>query len=155
MRLGPDPEGRPFCTAAARVTLAVAAAFSVVVCCTAGVAGAHGGGPGLTYDPCMQRTGGDEFIHMAAYQPEFNPFAEYCEALPKAGSTLLVFDLMGSGLPDTPVSLEIVEKGARFQRFVPPRRYRSGVIDFRVDLEPGKYRMLVNVDGPDGRRRLA
>jgi hypothetical protein len=154
MKIGVEPERHSLSPAATRVFV-LATAFGLVFGCTVGVARAHGGGPGLIYDPCLQRTGTGDFIHLAVYQPEFNPFAEYCELLPKAGSTLLVFDLMGNELPDVPVSLEVVKNGARFQLSVPPRRYRSGVVDLRADLPPGKYTVLVNVDEPDGRSRVA
>src|SRR6516225_9386635 len=100
----------------------------------AGIAEAHGGGPGLTYDPCMRQAGVDDFIHMAVYQPEFNPFAEYCGALPQAGRTLLVFDLIGAELPDAQVSLDVLDQGGRRQLSVPPRRYSSGVASLQADL---------------------
>jgi hypothetical protein len=139
----------------ARATFAQAALLGIVLCFAAGVAEAHGGGPGLTYDPCIQQTGADDFIHLAVYQPQFNPFAEYCEALPQAGRTLLVFDLMGTELPDAPVSLAVLEQGGRFQLSVPAQRYRSGVANLRADLPPGKYTVVVSIEEPTGPRRLA
>ena len=155
MSIGVKPALRWFVVPRARPTFAQAAVFGLVLCFVAGVAEAHGGGPGLSYDPCMQQTGADDFIHLAVYQPEFNPFAEYCDALPKAGRTLFVFDLMGAELPDAPVSLEVLEEGGSFQLSLPPRRYHSGVADLRADLPPGKYTVLVSVEEPGGRRRLA
>jgi len=152
MNLALERETRAFSVVTTRIAVALVAAFSIVFSCAAGVARAHGGGPGLTYDPCMQRSGSDEFIHLAIYQPRFNPFAEYCEAVPKAGSTLLVFDLMGTELPNLPVSLDVVANGARSQLSVPPMRYHSGVVDLRADLPPGRYMVTVNVDEPGGRR---
>jgi hypothetical protein len=110
------------------------------------IAQAHGGGPGLTYDPCMRQTGVRDFIHLAAYQPEFNPFAEYCDVLPKAGTTLLVVDLMGTGLPNTPISLLISGQAGHFRLSVPARRYRSGVADLRTYLPAGRYTVLVRVE---------
>jgi hypothetical protein len=149
------PVSRSLVVAGARVTFALAAAVSLVLCFAAGIAEAHGGGPGLTYDPCMQQTGADDFIHLAVYQPDFNPFAEYCAAVPQAGRTLLVFDLMGAELPDEPVSLEVSEEGGHVRMSVPSRRYRSGVADLRADLPPGKYTVLVSIDEPRESRRLA
>jgi hypothetical protein len=119
-----------------------------------GIAEAHGGGPGLGYDLCMRQSGADDFIHLAVYQPEFNPFAEYCGALPQAGRTLLVFDLIGAELPDARVSLDVVQEGGRLQVSVPPRRYRSGVADLPADLPAGIYTVLVSIEQPDGRHRL-
>ena len=155
MSIGVKPGIRWFVAARARATFAPAAVFGLVLCFAAGVAEGHGGGPGLTYDPCIQQMGADDFIHLAVYQPEFNPFAEFCDALPKAGRTLLVFDLMGTELPDAAVSLEVLEEGGSVRLSVPPRRYRSGVADLLADLPPGKYTVLVSVEEPGGRRRLA
>jgi len=120
----------------------------------AGTAEAHGGGPGLGYDPCMRQSGAGDLIHMAVYQPEFNPFAEYCGALPQAGRTLLVFDLIGAELPDAQVSLDVVQEGGRLQVSVPPRHYRSGVADLPADLPAGTYTVLVSIEQPDGHHRL-
>jgi hypothetical protein len=139
---------------AARETLAVPSTLIVFLCFAVGTAAAHGGGPGLGYDPCMLQVGADDFIHLAVYQPELNPFAEYCGALPVGGRALLVFDLMGAELPDARVSLNVLEEGGRFQLSVPPRRYRSGVANMRADLPPGKYTVLVSIDEPGGAHRL-
>jgi hypothetical protein len=140
---------------AARSMLMLPIALSVAFYFALGIAEAHGGGPGLGYDPCMGQVGADDFIHLAVYQPEFNPFAEYCGALPKAGRTLLVFDLMGGDLPDARVSLDVFDEGGRFHLSVPARLYRSGVADLRADLPPGRYTVLVGIDQPEGRHRLA
>ena len=120
----------------------------------AGTAEAHGGGPGLGYDPCIQQSGAGDSIHMAVYQPEFNPFAEYCGALPQAGRILLVFDLIGAELPDAQVSLDVVQEGGRLQVSVPPRHYRSGVANLPANLRAGTYTVLVNIKEPDGNHRL-
>jgi len=120
----------------------------------AGIAEAHGGGPGLGDDSCMRQSGADDFIHLAVYQPAFNPFAEYCSALPQAGRTLLVFDLIGAELPDALVSLDVVQEGRRLQVSAPPRRYRSGIANLAADLPAGTYTVLVSIEQPDGRRRL-
>jgi hypothetical protein len=140
---------------AARSMLMLPIALSVAFYFALGISEAHGGGPGLGYDPCMGQAGADDFIHLAVYQPEFNPFAEYCGALPKAGRTLLVFDLMGADLPDARVSLDVFDQGGRFHLSVPARLYRSGVADLRADLPPGRYTVLVGIYQPEGRHRLA
>jgi hypothetical protein len=155
VNIGMKPGIARFVFASAGAAFAPALAISFALCFAAGVAEAHGGGPGLTYDPCMQQTGADDFIHLAVYQPDFNPFAEYCDALPKGGRTLLVFDLIGIELPKASVSLEVFQQDGRLQRSVPLQRYRSGVADLRLDLPPGKYTVLVRVDEPGGWRRLA
>jgi len=123
------------------------AIFVIVLCAGSGAAQAHGGGPGLDYAPCIRQVGADEFVHLTAYQPEFNPFAEYCDALPQSGGTLLVLDLMGVGLPGVPVGLTVVQQDGAFRLAVPPRRYRSGVINLRADLPPGKFTVLLSING--------
>lgn len=128
--------------------------MSIVLCFTARTAEAHGGGPALTYDPCIKQTDTDSFIHFAVYQPQFNPFAEYCEALPKAGRALLVFDLMGNDLPDALLSMEVLQKGGPFHLAIPAKRYRSGIVNLQADLPRGKYIVVVGIEGPEGSRHL-
>lgn len=141
--------------AAIRTMLMLAMILIPALDFAAGIAEAHGGGPGLGYDPCMRQSGADDFIHLAVYQPQFNPFAEYCGALPEAGRTLLVFDLIGAELPDAQISLDVVQEGGRLQLSVPPRRYRAGVANLPADLPAGTYNVLVSIEQPDGRHRLA
>jgi hypothetical protein len=158
MSIGGRPGSDSFAAADVRLAVRTMLMLSMILIAapyfTVGIAQAHGGGPGLGYDPCMRQAGTDDFIHLAVYQPEFNPFAEYCGALPEAGRTVLVFDLMGAELPDARVSLDVLQEGGRFQLSVPARRYRSGVADLRADLPPGKYNVLVSIEEPDGRHRL-
>ncbi len=143
---------RSFSAATAHLML-VTAAFAIVFGFAESIAEAHGGGPGLTGESCVQQAGADGFVHLVVYQPAFNPFAEYCSVLPKPGATLLVFDLIGAELPDAPVSFEV--DGRRLQMSVPARRYRSGIAGLRADLAPGKYTVSVRIDTPGGRRRIS
>jgi hypothetical protein len=154
MNISETSEGDSLIIACGRA-LFTAAACSLVLCLAVGVAEAHGGGPGLDYDPCLRQTGADDFIHMAVYQPEFNPFAEYCAALPKAGHTLLVFDLIGADLPGASVALDVSDKRGQLRLSVPPQRYRSGIADLQADLPAGRYTVLVSIDELDGRHRLS
>jgi hypothetical protein len=107
---------------------------------------AHGGGPGLDYDPCARRAGLNYFVHFAAYQPRFNQFEEYCGSLPRGGKTILVFDLLGAELPNIPVSIEI--EGGAHRLTIPARRYHSGVADVQAELEPGNYTAFVTIGDP-------
>jgi hypothetical protein len=127
-------------------TLVLATVMGIVFGFSATIAHAHGGGPGLTYDPCIQHTDGDNFIHLAVYQPQFNPFAEYCNPLPRAGRSLLVFDLIGADLPQAPISLTVSSQGRHFLIALPPQSYRSGVADLPVDLPAGEYTVTVGID---------
>lgn len=146
---------RCFMTGWARTSLAPLAAFYIVFCLIPTTAEGHGGGPGLAYDPCVQQASADDFIHLAVYQPEFNPFAEFCDSLPQGGRTILVFDLMGTYLPEASVSLRVLDKAGRSQLFVPAQRYRAGIASLSMDLPRGKYTVLVSVIGRDGGRHLA
>jgi hypothetical protein len=113
------------------------------------VALAHGGGPGLDYDPCARYAGLDNYVHFSAYQPQFNRFAEYCGSLPRGGKTLLVFDLLGAELVNAPVAIELVGEGGARRLAIPPRHYPAGVIDVEADLDPGHYDALVTIgDAP-------
>ena len=113
------------------------------------LAWAHGGGPGLDYDPCAQYAGLDNYVHFSAYQPQFNRFAEYCGSLPRGGKTLLVFDLLGAELVNAPVAIELVGEGGTRRLTIPRRHYPAGVIDVETDLDPGRYDALVTIgDAP-------
>ena len=113
---------------------------------------AHGGGPGLSYDPCAKPVG-QYYVHMAAYQPDSNPFGEYCASVPSGGKTLLVFDLVGSAMRQIPVGVEIFDpngtSGSHKVLSLPATEYPSGVIDINLTLRPGRnYVALVTVGEP-------
>jgi hypothetical protein len=117
----------------------------------AGSASAHGGGPGLDYDPCAQRVGLD-YVHMTAYQPQLNWFQEYCGTIPAGGVTLFVFDLIGAEIRHTPVGIDLVEHGGRTGSVhlasIPFVEHVSGVINFSVPLQTGHtYQAVVTVGG--------
>src|SRR5215813_9872853 len=91
---------------------------------------AHGG-VGIERDPCVRRAG-PYLIHFAVYQPQFNPAAEYCAAVPKAGNTILVFDLVDPELRLRPLTVQVV--GAldapepQTVLYLPPQTYPTGVV---------------------------
>jgi hypothetical protein len=105
-----------------------------------GVAWAHGGGPGLSYDPCAKPVG-QYYVHMSAYQPDANPFAEYCGSVPGGGKTLLVFDLIGAAMHQIPVGVEIRDAdentGSHNMLRLPAAEHPSGVIDVDLTLRRG------------------
>jgi hypothetical protein len=148
-------ESRWLVTGWARATLAPLAACYIIFFLIPTTAEGHGGGPGLAYDPCVQHAGADDFIHLAVYQPQFNPFAEFCDSLPQEGRTILVFDLMGTDLPEASLSLQVFDQAGRSQLFVPAQLYRAGIASLSMDLPRGKYTVLVSVVERDGSRRLA
>jgi hypothetical protein len=129
-----------------KIGLVIGLLFSLA---STGSAWAHGGGPGLDYDPCAKRVG-LSYVHMAAYQPQLNWFQEYCGKIPAGGDTLFVFDLIGSQMRHMPVSVELVELGGRTGSVnlasIPSAEHVSGVINFAVSLQPGhSYQAVVTV----------
>jgi cytochrome oxidase Cu insertion factor (SCO1/SenC/PrrC family) len=103
-----------------------------------GVAFAHRfGGPN---DPCERKLG-TSLIHITLYQPQFDPDAEYCDQVPRAGNTVLVVDVLGDELRQLPLGLQILTaRKAEPQRTVlsiAPKIYRRGVADAQVMLGGG------------------
>jgi len=101
-----------------------------------GVAFAHKfGGPN---DPCERKIG-KSLIHITLYQPEFNPDAEYCDQIPRAGNTVLVVDVLGNDLRKLPLGVQIlaVSDSAPNKAVLalPPTIYRRGVADAQVVLD--------------------
>jgi hypothetical protein len=103
----------------------------------------------------MGQAGRAGFIHLAVYQPAFNPFAEYCRALPQSGRTLLVLDLIGVELPAASIAIDVVKKNGSFRLSVPARHYRAGVAALQANLPAGKYIVQITVEGPQGPHRVA
>jgi protein SCO1/2 len=101
-----------------------------------GTAFAHKfGGPN---DPCERKIG-KSLIHITLYQPEFNPDAEYCDQIPRAGNTVLVVDVLGDDLRQLPLGVQVlaVAESApkRVVLSIPPKIYRRGVADAQVMLD--------------------
>lgn len=86
--------------------------FMAVIWLSPGLARAHGGGPGLDYDACIRGVEMEHFVHFAAYQPQFNPFAEYCGTLPRAWQDPAGFRLDGRQ-PSRPSDLNRSSRGGR------------------------------------------
>src|SRR5271166_7030376 len=114
-----------------------------------GVAYAHRfGGPN---DPCERKIGGS-FIHITLYQPQFDPDAEYCDVVPREGSTVLVVDVLGDDLRKVPMGLEVVATGdsqaPRTILSMPATIYRRGVADAQVLLTAdSRYLARVSLQG--------
>ncbi len=129
-----------------KISLVAALLFSLAC---AGSAWAHGGGPGLNYDPCAKRVG-LYYVHMAVYQPKIDSGQEYCGTLPRGGDTLIVFDLVGGELRHTPIGVDIFETGGRSGSYklasVPNVEHVSGVIDINLPAQAGhSYEAVVTV----------
>ncbi len=105
-------------------------------------------------DPC-QRQLGASLIHLTLYQPQFDPDAEYCDEVPRAGKTIMVVDVSPGELRQVPLGLEVVattDAGPpRTLLAVPPQVYRLGVADVEVTLTAGSdYVARVLVDRGTG-----
>ena len=112
---------------------------------------AHGG-IGIEKDPCVRRVG-PYLIHFAVYQPQFNSAEEYCTNVPKAGNTILVFDLVDSELRSVPLTIQVVGAVGTPQPntvlYVPLQTYPTGVVNAEAQLDqPGKYTVIVTLEGP-------
>jgi hypothetical protein len=119
------------------VVIVVAMAELLVSTLVGSAAWAHrGGGPN---DPCERRLGASR-VHLTLYQPNFDPDAEYCNEVPRAGKTVVVVDVEGDRLRQNPIALEMIASdgdGLRTILSVPPRIYRRGVADAEVTLDSG------------------
>lgn len=93
------------------------------------------GGPN---DPCERKIG-SSLIHITLYQPQFDPDAEYCDQVPRAGNTVVVVDVLGDELRSQPIGVQILanQESAPNQIVlsVPPKVYRRGVVDAQVILD--------------------
>jgi len=89
-------------------------------------------------DPCRRQLG-DSFLHLTLYQPQFDPDAEYCEEVPRAGKTVLVVDVTAGELRQTPMSLAVIATGKASQPLaileIPAKVYERGVMDTEVNLQ--------------------
>jgi cytochrome oxidase Cu insertion factor (SCO1/SenC/PrrC family) len=109
------------------------------------------GGPN---DPCERKIG-SSLIHITLYQPEFDPDAEYCDAIPREGNTVLVVDTMGDELRRVPIGVQVFavdSNGARESVLaLAPAVYRRGVVDTQVNLVEGRrYVATVSIGSENG-----
>jgi protein SCO1 len=109
------------------------------------------GGPN---DPCERKIGA-ALIHITLYQPEFDPDAEYCDEIPRAGNTVLVVDTMGEKLRRVPIGVQILADDAAGDHHavlaIRPAVYRRGVVDAQVDLVDGRrYLAKVTIASEEG-----
>ncbi len=103
-----------------------------------GVAFAHRfGGPN---DPCERKIG-NSLIHITLYQPQFDPDAEYCDQVPRAGNTVLVVDVLGDDLRRLPLGVRVLASNESSPQkpilSIPPKIYRRGVADAQMVLDSG------------------
>jgi hypothetical protein len=112
---------------------------------------AHGG-VGIEKDPCVRRAG-PYLIHFAVYRPQFDPAAEYCAAVPNAGNTILVFDLVDPELRRRPLTIQVPEAlsapAPKTVLYLPPQTYPTGVVNAEAHLDlPGQYTAIMTFAEP-------
>ena len=105
----------------------------------------------LEEDICVRRVGGS-MIHFSAYQPQFEPKAQYCTEIPDEGETFLVVDLVDQGLRNTRVGVRIVrgvDEKAEDQTVVnwQPAPHPDGVVRGEAMLDRGLYKVIVTAEG--------
>lgn len=132
-----------------QMTQAGATALMLVAVLYAGAAAAHGK-VSLEEDSCVRRIG-DSMVHLSAYQPQFEPSAQYCTEIPKGGDTHLVVDLVDQALRDMPVGMRIVRGTSETEdetvSFIRPSVHPDGVIRGETSLDQGLYTVIITADG--------
>lgn|GEM_PF-2988855 len=111
------------------------------------------GGPN---DPCERRLGAS-MLHITLFQPQFDPDAEYCDEVPRAGNTVFVLDTIGDDLRRVPIGVTvdaIASDGSRRTVLeVPPAVYRRGVVDTQLELADGmRYEARVSIGQSEGQK---
>ena len=132
-----------------QMTQAGATALMLVAVLYAGAAAAHGK-VSLEEDSCVRRIG-DSMVHLSAYQPQFEPSAQYCTEIPQGGDTHLVVDLVDQALRDMPVGMRIVRGTSETEdetvSFIRPSVHPDGVIRGETNLDQGLYTVIITADG--------
>ena len=114
-----------------------------------GLVSAHGK-VSLENDSCVRGIEGS-MVHLSAYQPQYDPKAEYCSEIPNEGKTFWVIDLIDQALRDMPIAVRIVkgtgeklsETVANFHSTYHP----EGVIKGESNLDGGQYTVFVTGEG--------
>jgi len=106
-------------------------------------------------DLCRKQIGAS-LLHLTLYQPHFDPDAEYCEEIPRAGKTVVVVDVTEGELRQVPISVEVVAVNAagesRTVLSLPPQVYPRGVADSEMVFEEGNdYVARVTVEQGAGK----
>jgi hypothetical protein len=114
------------------------------------LAAAHGA-VAIEEDICIRRVGGN-MVHFSAYQPQFEPKAQYCTEIPDEGDTFLVVDLVDLGLRNTPVGVRIVrgvnEKAEdQTVAYWQPVSHPDGVVRGEAKLDKGLYKVIITAEG--------
>ena len=132
-----------------QVTQAGAATLILIAALYAGVAAAHGK-VSLEEDSCVRRIG-DSMVHLSAYQPQFEPSAQYCTEIPKGGDTYLVVDLVDLALRDIPIGMRVIKGTSETEdetvTYLRPSYHPDGVIKGETSLDQGLYTVIITAEG--------
>ena len=131
------------------VRQAGAAILILVAALHAGPAAAHGK-VSLEEDSCVRRIG-DSMVHLSAYQPQFEPSAQYCTEIPKGGDTYLVVDLVDLALRDIPIGMRVIKGTSETEdetvTYLRPSYHPDGVIKGEASLDQGLYTVIITAEG--------
>lgn len=127
----------------------IQAALILSAVLTAGVAGAHGN-VSLEEDSCVRRIG-ENMVHLSAYQPQFEPTAQYCTEIPKSGDTYLVVDLIDPALREMPIGMRVIKGTSEVDdetvSYLRPSYHPDGVIKGETSLDQGLYTVIITAEG--------
>ena len=131
-----------------RITQAGTLALLLMSALYAGAAAAHGK-ESLEEDSCVRRIG-ENMVHLSAYQPQFEPTAQYCTEIPKGGDTFLVVDLVDPAMRDMPIGMKVVRGTSEEDETVTHLRaayHPDGVIQGQTSLDQGLYTVFITAEG--------
>jgi hypothetical protein len=132
-----------------QVTQACATVLVLIAALYAGAAAAHGK-VSLEEDSCVRRIG-DSMVHLSAYQPQYEPSAQYCTEIPKGGDTYLVVDLVDQALRDIPIGIRVVKGTSETEdetiTYLRPSYHPDGVIKGETSLDQGLYTIIITAEG--------
>lgn len=132
-----------------QVTQAGTAALILVTALYAGTVAAHGK-VSLEEDSCVRRIG-DSMVHLSAYQPQYEPSAQYCTEIPKGGDTYLVVDLVDQALREVPIGMRVIKGTSETEdetvSYLRPTYHPDGVIKGETSLDQGLYTVIIIAEG--------
>lgn len=132
-----------------QVRQAGTAALILVTALYAGTVAAHGK-VSLEEDSCVRRIG-DSMVHLSAYQPQYEPSAQYCTEIPKGGDTYLVVDLVDQALREMPIGMRVIKGTSETEdetvSYLRPTYHPDGVIKGETSLDQGLYTVIIIAEG--------
>ena len=135
--------------ASRQITRASAIVLVLIAALHAGAAGAHGK-VSLEEDSCVRRIG-ENMVHFSAYQPQYEPTAQYCTEIPKGGDTYLVVDLVDEALRGMPIGMRVVRGTSETEdetvSYLRPSYHPDGVLRGETNLDQGLYTVIITAEG--------